>query len=456
MLSSTVKAALEAIVGRENLSFEAEDLLCYSFDATNRIIQPEGVIFPASTEEISEILTLACKESFPVTPRGAGSGITGGAVPVDGGIVLSTERLNRILKIDGENLMAIVEPGVITGDLQREVEAIGLFYPPDPSSLKFSTIGGNIGECAGGPRAVKYGVTRDYVMGLEVVLPTGEVVETGVKTVKGVVGYDLTRLMVGSEGTLGIVTKAVLRLVPKPESVKTLLAEFPTIEGASRGVASIIGAHIIPSTLELLDGETVRCVEENLKIGLPKVEGLLLIEVDGVSEAVDREGRTISKLCKEAGADKVRIAETGEEVAELWRARRTISPSLHKIKPNKTNEDVVVPRSRIVELLTGIGEIAERLDLKIANFGHAGDGNIHVNIMYDKSDEGETARMEQGVEELFKLTLSLEGTISGEHGVGTSKAPYLDMELSKTSINTMKRLKSALDPKGILNPGKIF
>ncbi len=456
-ITETDMEALRAIVGEENASFSIEERLCYAYDATNRDYMPDGVLFPATAAEISEVFKLANARPFPVIARGAGSGFTGGSVPVDGGVVLSTERMNRIIEIDTENMTALVEPGVVNGDLQTAVEAEGLFYPPDPSSLKFSTIGGNIAECAGGPRAVKYGVTRDYVLGLEVVLPTGEIIQTGVKTMKGVVGYDLTRLIVGSEGTLGVVTRATLKLVALPETVKTMLAVFPSLYAAASSVNDILLSSPLPSTLEIIDGACIRAIRDfSGGKALPEAEALLLIEVDGTDETVLSGTETVRRICVEGGATEVRIAAGKREARELWQARRAISPSLKKIKPDKLNEDVVVPRSNIPALIEGIQDIAKERGVIIASFGHAGDGNIHVNIMIDSSDPDEDKRGQEAVRDVFELTLKLGGTISGEHGVGTAKAPYLGMELSADVIALMRRVKESFDPNGILNPGKIF
>src|SRR3990170_707120 len=302
MITNTVKNELSRIVGDENASFSREELVCYSYDATNKLSLPDAVVFPSTPEEISLILKMANSEGFPVIPRGAGTGFSGGSVPVEGGVVVSFERMKKIIEIDTENLIAVVEPGVVTWDLQQEVEKLGLFYPPDPSSLKFSTIGGNIAECAGGPRAVKYGVTKDYVLGLEAVLPTGEIINTGVRTAKGVVGYDLTKLLVGSEGTLAIVTKAVLKLLPLPEATKTMLAAFPKMVDGAHAVSAIIRGRVVPSTLEIIDRVSIRCVEEYTKAGLPDVEAMLLIEVDGPKDVIERDCRTVEDICREYGA----------------------------------------------------------------------------------------------------------------------------------------------------------
>ncbi len=455
MLTETVKNELERIVGPDNASFLTEDLLCYSYDATNELHMPDGVVFPARPEEVSLILKMANSEGFPVIPRGAGTGFTGGSVPVEGGVVLSLERMARIIDIDEQNLTAVVEPGVITWELQNELTELGLFYPPDPTSSKFSTIGGNIAECAGGPRAVKYGVTRDYVLGLEVVLPTGEIINTGVATMKGVVGYDITRLMVGSEGTLGVVTKATLKLLPAPASVVSLMAVYDDVKEAARTVAGIIEAHIVPSALEIIDATSVKCVQE-ISENLAGAGSVLLIEVDGSVEQTGSEAAAIEAVCRSNGASKVYRATDKYEIKDLWKARRSISPALFKLKPDKINEDVVVPRSKITELMAGIEGIAEKSGLLIACFGHAGDGNIHMNVMYDKSDSAEAAKAAGAVREAFELTLGLGGTISGEHGVGTTKAPYLSMELAPFEIEMMRRIKGLFDPRAILNPGKIF
>src|SRR3990170_273637 len=457
MLTSAAIKELKKALGGENVSFSKEDAICYSYDALASSYLPDCVVFPSSAIEVSSVLKAANRFGFPVVPRGAGTGFSGGSLPTEGGVVLSTERMGRIVEIDKKNLTAEVEPGVITADLQDEVEKRGLFYPPDPSSLKFCTIGGNIAECAGGPRAVKYGVTKDYVLGLEVVLPTGEIINTGVQTAKGVVGYDLTKLMVGSEGTLGIVTKAVLKLLPLPEATKTMFAVFSDMRDAANTVSKIISSKIIPSTLEFMDKESIGCVAGYLPPDLSgSIEAALLIEVDGDKDLIEKEALLIRGICMENGATDVRIAGNRQEAKTLWQARRAISPSMAKLKPNKINEDIVVPRSKIPDAIMGTRDIAKKYNIIIANFGHAGDGNIHVNVMIDKSNSGEFERGKTAVEEIFRLVLSLGGTISGEHGIGTAKMPYIGMELSPAAIDVMRRVKQVLDPKGVLNPGKIF
>lgn len=448
---------IEAIVGRKHVTTAAEDLLCYAYDATNRHCRPDAVAFPATADEVSNILKLANEYRFFVVPRGAGTGMTGGALAVQGGLVLAMTRFNRILAIDTDNLVAEVGPGVVTGHFQEIVEGKDLFYPPDPSSASFSTLGGNVAECAGGPRAVKYGVTRDYVLGLEVVLPTGEIIDTGVRTAKGVVGYDLTRLMVGSEGTLGVITKIVLRLFPLPEAVRTLSVVFSRIQDAARTVCEIIRSGVIPRTIEYMDHWAIRCVEDYLKTGLSADAGaMLLIEVDGSVSAVEAAMRDLTETCRKCGAYQVNVAGSAQEAKELWRARQSISPALFRLGPDKINEDIVVPRNRIPDMVEWIDELRNRTGLTIVTFGHAGDGNIHFNIMLDRRDKEALEKAESAIEELFAQTLALGGTISGEHGVGITKAPYIGMEIGSQELALMKSIKAVFDPNGILNPGKIF
>jgi glycolate oxidase len=454
MLKPSVLKELTSIVGPANVSTSPEELVVYSYDATQRESLPWAVVRPRSSQEISEILKLANRELFPVVPRGAGSGMSGGSVPVQGGVVLSLERMNHILEIDDQDFIAVVEPGVVTGDLQREVESRGLFYPPDPASNKFCTLGGNVAECAGGLRAVKYGVTKDYVLGLEVVLPTGEIITTGARTVKSVAGYDLTKLIVGSEGTLGIATRITLKLLPLPETIRTLAAFFSEVPVAAKTASAIMASGVLPRALEFVDQAALRAVEGYLKEDLSHgAAAMLLVEVDGPAESTAREADRIAEIMMSHGAARVNRAGSDAEREQLWKARRSISPALYTIKPKKLNEDIVVPRSRIAESLREIAAIAERHGLLIVNFGHAGDGNIHTNIMYDEAD---LQKAEMAVKEVFASTLRLGGSITGEHGIGLSKADYLPMELGQEAIAAMKSIKHALDPNNILNPGKIF
>ncbi len=440
----------------ERFLTEPEELYCYSFDASGVRNLPRAVVKPVNTDEVSKVVSFASEQGFPLVPRGAGSGMTAGAVPLDSSIIISMEAMNRILEIDEENLTAVVEPGVINAHLQRELELRGLFYPPDPASMEFCTLGGNVAENAGGPRALKYGVTRDYVLGLEVVLPDGKVIITGGKTRKGVVGYDLTRLLVGSEGTLAVITKIFLRILPLPDETVTLLCSFHNVKEAARTVSKISGARIIPRVLEFMDHAAINAVEEYKAFGLPKsAEALLLIEVDGSKITVEDEAGRIASICASLGAD-VRVAEDVFAKKRLWEARRAISPALYRISPAKINEDIVVPRNKIPDMLCLLEDIAGRHSVKVINFGHAGDGNIHVNIMTDKDNKEEQRRAEDAVKDIFEATLKLGGTISGEHGIGLTKARYLGMELSPESIRLMKEIKKVFDPKGIMNPGKIF
>ena len=456
IMDSTFKK-LQNIVGKTYCSRKKEDLLCYAYDATARTYLPDAVIFPENSKEISEVLQLANSDRFFVIPRGAGTGMTGGSLPVEGGVVMVMSRLNRILEIDKDNLIARVEPGVITGRFHKAVEKENLFYPPDPSSSDFSTLGGNLAECAGGPRAVKYGVTRDYVLGLEVVLPTGEIIKTGVATAKGVVGYDLTRLIVGSEGTLGIITRITVKLLPLPEALRTMIAVFDDMALAAETVSEIIRRGIVPRTIEFMDNASIRCVERYLKMNLPVEAGaLLLIEVDGKTGEVGMLIEQLRTLCMSQGAKDTKIAGNKEEIAVLWKARKAISPALFQYGPDKINEDIVVPRSKIPDMVKKIEVLKEETGLTMVSFGHAGDGNIHFNIMLDKKNQDELKKAEAAIDALFEHTLELGGTISGEHGVGITKAPYIAKEIGSVELNLMKKIKKIFDPNGILNPGKIF
>ncbi len=457
MLSSSLINEIQKILGKENVFTTLEERLCYGYDSTPEAFLPDLVIRPTCTEQIQKILKLANLHLFPVIPRGAGTGLSGGSLPVKGGVILDLNRMDRILEIDEENLVATVEPGVITAHLQEEVEKRGLFYPPDPASLKTSTIGGNVAECAGGPRAFKYGVTRDYVLGLEIVTPKGEILQTGGKTVKSVTGYDLTRLYTGSEGTLGIITKIILRLIPKPEAKKTMMIVYERLDDAAKTVTLIIKQGIIPVTLELMDDITMRCVENYLQLGLPlDAEAVLIIEVDGPIDLVEKQINQVGELSRANGAREVKIAKNEKEREEIWAARRAVSAAVVQIKPTKISEDIAVPRSQIPVMVRRLKEIAFRYQLNLAIFGHAGDGNLHPNILCDKNDSEEMERVEKAIGELFQAAVELGGTLSGEHGIGTMKAPYLKLETGEVGFEVMRAIKKALDPNNILNPGKIF
>ena len=456
-ISNPAYKKLERIVGRTHCSRKKEDLVCYAYDATAQVYVPDAVVFPQTASEVSQILVLAGDEGFCVIPRGAGSGLTGGSLAVKGGLILAMSRFNRILDIDQDNLVAHVEPGVVTGDFHAAVEKENLFYPPDPASSDFSTLGGNLAECAGGPRAVKYGVTRDYVLGLEAVIPTGDIITTGVNTVKGVVGYDLTRLLVGSEGTLGVITKMTLKLLALPEAVRTMVAVFNDMETAAVTVSEIIKKGTVPRTLEYMDQTSIRCVENYLKAGLPVDAGaLLLLEVDGRNDEVEAAMERLAHICRDQGAQKIERATEKKDVDRLWMARKSINPALFQYGPHKINEDIAVPRSKIPAMVSKIIALKNKSGLVVASYGHAGDGNIHVNIMLDKEDKAALKKAEAVIEELFDYTLKLGGTLSGEHGIGITKAPYLDKEIGSVEQMLMKKIKAVFDPKGILNPGKIF
>ena len=455
--TTEILAQLETALGSEFVRTDDQSRAAYGVDALKKGHPADIVVFPATTAEVAAVVRLCAAHRLPMVPRGGGTGYTGGAVPTRGGVVISLERMNRILEIDQANLVAVVEPNVVTGDLQDAVEKIGLFYPPDPASLRQSVIGGNVAECAGGPRAFKYGTTKQYVLGLEAVLPTGEIVETGGKVVKNVVGYDLTHLLVGSEGTLAIITRITLRLVPKPPVQATLRATFPTVEAAVEAVGGIISERVVPAAIELIDGTSLEAVARYLNVRSLAPEGtaaILLVEVDGVPAAVADEAARVDRALRAAGATEVLRAKDEAERQELWRVRRELSLSLKMVAGLKFNHDVVVPKARIPALVALVRHIAAEHRLRIPCFGHAGDGNIHVNIMVDPTDADEIRRAHEAERLLFEGVVAMEGLISGEHGIGFSKAPFLSIELSADEIALMKRVKAAFDPHGLLNPGK--
>jgi glycolate oxidase len=454
------KAVLERlreIVGAEHVLVDPEKVEPYAQDAVKEKFPPEAVLFPRTAEEIAAILRLANEARFPVTARGGGVGYTGGAVPIEGGVVIGTNRMDRIKEVNADDLYVITEPGVTTYALQQAVEAEGLFYPPDPASYKESFIGGNIAENAGGIRSAKYGVTKHYVLGLEVVMPTGEIIQMGGKTSKNVVGFDLTGLMCGSEGMLGIITEATLRLLPLPEATRTVRATFHTMREACACVARFSRARITPVAIEVLDRNAIAAVESQYAFGLAQDAGaLLLVSVDGSTIEVERASRVVEEVLREGGGYQLMLAATKEEEDSLWDVRRALSPAIKKFGTLKFNEDVVVPRSRVPELIERVEEIGLRHQTFVVNFGHAGDGNIHVNFMCDREDREAVARARLAVRETFAVAVNLGGTISGEHGIGYVKAPYLEMAINAPTVETMKRIKRALDPNGILNPGKVF
>jgi glycolate oxidase len=452
-----VLSKLELIVTEENLVVDPARVEAYGADAVKEKFPPEAVVFPESTAEMVEILKLANEYLFPVTARGGGVGYTGGAVPVDGGIVIGTDRMNKLIEVNADDLYAVCQPGMRTIEVQQAVEKQGLMFAPDPASYKDSFIGGNIAENAGGMRTPKYGVTKHHVLGLEVVTATGEVIRTGGKTVKNVVGFDLTGLMCGSEGMLGIITEATLKLLPLPEATSTVRANFHSMEAACKVLTRFTPHGLLPMAMEVIDKFCVAAIEETFAFGLSRDAGaILLVAVDGSSDEVEKNAVLIERVISENGGFDILRARSKEEEDRLWDVRRAISPSLMKYGTLKINEDVVVPRSKVPELVRRIEEIGKRHDTFVANFGHAGDGNIHVNFVVDRDDPDAIARARECVSETFRLSVALGGTISGEHGIGYVKAPYLEYAIDRPTLEIMKGIKRVFDPNGILNPGKMF
>jgi len=458
MIDPSLIIQFEKAIGKDSVLTSPEDLAVYGFDGTFEDHRPDLVLLPCTTEQVSQAVSIAAVARLPLVTRGMGSGLAAATVPFQGGIVLALTRMNRILEIDPMNATAHVEAGIITADLQAVVEKQGLFYPPDPSSNRHSTIGGNIACNAGGPRCLKYGVTGNYVLGLTVVLADGRILHTGGKSIKDVVGYDLNALFTGSEGTLGIITEALLRLTAKPQFTRTALVEFPQLDDAMRTVNAVLAAGIVPATIEVMDETAIACIEEAIHLALPlDVEAILLIESDGSNEAaVQRESEEIDRLCRVCGARQVHLAQSESERANLWRARRSVSPSLARRAPNKLGEDITVPRSAIPQAVRGLKNISAQYGLPVVIYGHAGDGNLHPTILFDKRDPAQWEIVQQMAAEEFALALSLGGTLSGEHGVGALKRPYMEQALGSLSIDIQKRIKKALDPLNILNPGKVF
>ena len=456
-LSAAGRQQLIDLLGPDGALTSAEDLQAYAYDGTFLERRPDLVALPRSTTDVSVVLALASRERVPVVTRGAGSGLAGGSVPLLGGIVLTLTRMDRILELDTVNMLMRVQPGLVTGDLKAEALAHGLFYPPDPASQRQSTIGGNVAMGAGGPHGLKYGTTKDYVLGLEAVAADGRVMRAGGKMIKNVTGYNLTQLLVGSEGTLAVVTEILLRLLPKPRAARTAMAVFPRIDDASRMITIILNAGIIPATIEIMDQASIRCVEEVQHAGLPVDAGaVLLIELDGEPAAIDVEQRDVARLCAEHGASEVRIARDETESAKLWQARRVVSSSLARIRPTKLGEDISVPRSAIPEALAAVQAIAAKYKLLIPVYGHISDGNLHPNILFDRHDPEEVERVNRAAAEIFEAAVRLGGTLTGEHGIGSLKKEFLTMALDPVELEMMRRVKDAFDPQGILNPGKIF
>ncbi len=448
---------LKHLLGAERVLTLPEDLQSYAYDGTFLEHRPDVVVLPRTTAEVQAVLRLASAERVPLVTRGAGTGLAGGSVPIAGGIVLALAQMNRVLELDDVNMLVRVQPGVVTADLQALVLEHGLYYPPDPASQKQCTIGGNVAMCAGGPHGLKYGVTKDYVLGLEAVTSDGSVLRTGGKMIKNVTGFNLTQLLVGSEGTLAVITEIILRLVPKPRSARTAMAVFDDIDVASRMITAILNAGIVPATIEIMDQDSIRVVEEWLHAGLPvDAEAILLIEADGDPAAVDNELRDVERLCLEAGAREVRVAKNAAESETLWTGRRAVSASMARARPTKLGEDISVPRSAIPEMLQAIRAIAVKYHLLIPVFGHISDGNLHPEVLFDRHDEEEVTRVNQAAGEIFDAAIRLGGTLTGEHGIGALKKEFMGRALDPVELELMRRVKSVFDPQGILNPGKVF
>jgi len=457
MISASIAEELRSIVGDEWFLDTPEDLATYSYDGFLPEYLPDGVIIPGNTDEISKIMKVANREKINIVPRGAGTNICGSSVAREGGIIMAFHRMNKILEIDPEDMCAVVQPGVVNADLQREVASYGLMYPPDPASMFVSTIGGNVALNAGGPRGVKYGVTRDYLLGLEVVLPSGDVINTGGKTLKNVSGFDLTRLMCGSEGTLGIITQIIVRLVPLPPAKATLQAIFSSLDDAARTVSAIIGSGIVPTTLELMDRVVLDVIRDYGGAEFSdKADALLLIEVDGEEVLVEEQGKRIESFCKERGAIEVQRAKTPQDADRLWQARRTAFGAVASLRPNCIVEDATVPVRKLPEMLKKIVELADKYQLKIGVLAHAGDGNLHPLIMTDLRDKDEMARVDKALDEMYEEAIAMGGTLSGEHGIGIAKDRFMPLQFNRSAIEIMRGIKRVFDPNNILNPGSFL
>jgi len=451
-----IKQDLIDIVGESNYTDSLIDMVSYSYDASEHRGRPFCAVWGETAEQIVEIMKLANREKIPVIPRGAGTSLSGMTVPARGGIVLDTSRMNRIIKISIDDRLAVVQPGVIYADLERALAPYGFFFPPDPASGKVCTLGGNVATNAGGMKGAKYGTTRDYVLGLQVVLPDGRIMRTGSNAMKSVSGYDLTRLFVGSEGTLGTVTEITFKINPKPTAGSTAVATFNSLEDAGRAVSEIMHSGVIPSVLEILGRETISAINENTDLALPEVDAMLLAETDGYTrEETEYQMQKIIDVFNGNHPMEVKKAGSEAEAAELWKARKSAYAVLARIKTHFVLEDVTVPMAKVPDLLKGIREIAGKYNILIATFGHAGDGNLHPQILYDGYDPDQVKRMEDAVADLFKLAIDLGGTLTGEHGIGLSKAPYMSLEHDATAMDVMRGIKRMFDPNNILNPGKM-
>ena len=455
-MNETFKRALIGIVGEANFSDDILDRVCYAYDASDHAHRPEAALWPVSREQITQILAFSSEHRIPVTPRGAGTSLTGAAVPVHGGVILDLCLMNRILDIRIADRRVVLQPGVIYADLERALAPHGFFFPPDPASSSVCTIGGNVATNAGGIRGAKYGVTRDYVLGLEVVLADGRVMRTGSYCIKSSSGYDLTRLLVGSEGTLGVITEILLRIQPRPTAVQTGLALFDSLQDAGQGVIAIMHSGVVPSVLEILDERSIQVVRGENGVSLPEVKAILLVETDGFMETeASFQMEKVIEVLKKHRAVEIRVARSPQEAEALWRVRRSIGSAAARLRPSNVSEDVTVPISRITDLLAGIAAIVGRHDLPFVVFGHAGDGNLHPRIMYDPADPDQTRRVQHAVGEIFRLTCDLGGTLTGEHGIGLAKAPYMGYEHDPVEMEMMRAIKRLFDPHNILNRGKM-
>ena len=455
-----ITKAFEKILGKENVLTSSEERIMYATDSTavsTDLYLPDYVLMPENTEQISEIMKIAYAHAIPVTTRGAGTNMAGACVPFKGGIVICTNKMNKILELDIQNQTMKVQAGVIVGDMQSLAEKNGLFYPPDPSNLKVSTIGGSLAMSSSGSRTFKYGGTKDYVLGLTAVLANGEIIETGSNTIKNATGYNLTQLFVGSEGTLGIITEATFRLIPKPENSNLILAYFKTVEDAANAINAIILNKIVPSVLDIMDKTTMELIEKFAPAGLlTENEAALFIEVDGKNAEIQEQTELIRKICSEYNSSEIQIAIIEEEKDKLWKARRSSFGAVAKLRPNVLSEDMVVPRDKMPMMIARTYEIAEKYNLNISIVGHAGDGNFHPHIAFDLRNKEETQKVNKAVKELFLQAIDFGGKISGEHGIGSVKAKYLKYSVDPFALKYMKEIKKLFDPKGIMNPNKVF
>ncbi|MCK9338013.1 MAG: glycolate oxidase subunit GlcD [Arcobacteraceae bacterium] len=458
MLNQNHIEHIKSIVGEENIKSDKAHLIAYCYDATKTRFEPDAVVFPRNEEEISKILKYCNEHKIVIVPRGAGSGFTGGALPANGGIILSLERhMNKLLEIDMQNMVAVVQPGLVNMDLQKAVEEVGLFYPPDPASENYSTLGGNVSENAGGMRAAKYGITKDYVMALRAVLPNGEIIRAGKRTIKDVAGYNIAGILIASEGTLAVITEITLKLIPKPKMSKTAMGVFPSVDSAMNAVYKTMASGVTPVAMEFLDNLTIRAVEQKFAKGLPVEAGAILVtDVDGNHEnELDEQLGIIEEKFKENGCSEFKIARDKTESSALWFARRNASPSLAVYGTKKLNEDITVPRSKLPELLAKIADVSKKYNLKVPCFGHTGDGNVHTNVMCDGNDPHSVELGHKAIEEIFQITVDMGGTLSGEHGIGLAKAPFMHMAFSDAEMELFRSIKKAFDPNNILNPHKM-